>query len=61
MSPPFYINAHSSCASNDTTRAYASLRKLTQAYASLLVEVGYFVFMSNAVVRAIAHEMHSIA
>jgi len=26
MSPFFYINAHSSCAINDTTRAYARLR-----------------------------------
>jgi len=30
MSLPFYINAHNSCAINDTTYA-----ELTQAYASL--------------------------
>jgi len=37
MSPPFYINAHSSYAINDKTRAYASLHKLTAAFGQTLL------------------------
>jgi len=37
MSPPFYTNAYSSCAINDTTRAYASLCKLTAAFGQTLL------------------------